>query len=136
MAKRYRVKCSNCNEMVNVTEDKVCPKCNAPLSFRESSGIQIYRMGSPFGVAGAYEILINGVTYGRIGNKENIFIPLAYGTYSLHFCCGLTKSPIDVTVSISLKEPKAFVKIATKVGFWTNDIIASIVSKNEMPPLE
>ena len=135
MSTLFRVKCINCGEVVDVAGNSVCKKCNALLNLPEEGMVQIYRMGSPIGIAVGYGVYINGHPCGHIGNKQSIRIPLPFGTYTFHFTCGMTRKCQDVTITLSPDAPNAYVKARIKPGFWTNTIIAEAVNPEDMPPL-
>ncbi len=129
----YRIKCANCGEVQNLYNDQPCSKCGAPLTCSGNGEIQIYRMGSPVGIAVGYGVYINGVPMGHLANKEMIKIPLSYGTYNIHFTCGMTRKCQDAVVTISPENPIAYVKGSIKLGFWTNTLQVHVVTKDEMP---
>lgn len=131
----FRVKCSSCGNVCDIASDTVCPKCKNALTIPKDGGVQIYRMGSPVGIAVGYGTYINGQPYGHIGNKESVKIPLAYGTYTFHFTCGMTRKCQDVTVEITPENRFAYIKARIKMGFWTNKIIAELVKLEDMPPM-
>ena len=132
MSKLLRYKCKTCNKVEEYDSADFCPKCGN--KFVNSEGmVQIYRMGSPLGVAVGYGIYINGEPYGHLGNTETTRIPLAYGTYNFHFTCGMTRKCKDVSITLSPEKPKAYIKARIKMGFWTNTIIAEEVSESDMP---
>lgn len=132
----FRMKCPVCGKVADIPGDGPCPQCGQPLAVWQGGGVQIYRMGSPVGIAVGYGTYINGQPYGHIGNKQSVYIPLPYGTYTLHFTCGMTRRCKDVTVTISPEQQFAYVKARIKMGFWTNTIIAEQVPMEEMPPLD
>ena len=135
MSTFFRIKCPACGNVCNVPENGSCTKCNVPVQTSGEGMIQLYRMGSPIGVAVGYGIYINGIPYGHIGNKETFRIPLSYGTYTLHFTCGMTRKCEDLTVVLSPENPYAYVKAHIKPGFWTNKLIAENSTPEAMPPL-
>jgi len=129
-----RFKCPACGKIVD-SSNGTCPKCFKPLPDAPTSFVQIYRMGSPLGIAVGYGVYINGEPFGHIANKESIRIPLPYGTYTFHFTCGMTRKCEDLTVTLSPDSPKAFVKARIRAGFWTNKIVAELSDEASMPPL-
>lgn len=129
-----RFKCA-CGHVVDTTPGAVCPKCSCPLPPPAPSYVQIYRMGSPIGVAVGYGVYVNGIPFGHLANKQSIRIPLPYGTYTLHFTCGMTRKCEDLTVMLSPAYAVAFVKAHIKAGFWSNTIIAEFADPSTMPPM-
>ena len=131
-----RFKCKYCSTVSDLSPaSPVCPKCGQTVEGYEGGFIQIYRMGSPVGIAVGYGTYINGEPYGHIANTQSVRIPLPYGTYNLHFTCGMTRRCQDVAVTLSPESPAAYVKARIKMGFWTNKIIAEEVDASTMPPM-
>ncbi len=133
MPTKFRVLCPKCGEVLNIINDQPCPKCSMPLSCTNQGEIQMYRMGSPIGIAVGFGIYINGMPMGHIANKESLRIVLPYGTYNIHLTCGMTRRCEDAVVTLSPECPIAYVKGAIKMGFWTNRTIVKVVTKEEMP---
>ncbi len=133
MAIPARVKCPTCGEVLNIDMNMPCPKCGTPLQAYHMAEIHLYRMGSPIGVAVGYGIYINGQPMGHLGNKESLRIPLPYGTYTIHFTCGMTRKCEDATVVLTPEMPVAYIKGSIKAGFWTNKLRATVVRRDEMP---
>ena len=107
-----RFKCKYCSTVSDLSPaNPVCPKCGQTVEGYEGGFIQIYRMGSPVGIA------------------------VGYGTYNLHFTCGMTRRCQDVVVTLSPESPAAYVKARIKMGFWANKIIAEEVDASTMPPM-
>ena len=131
----FRFKCPSCGTVQDASIDSACQKCKQPLALPGPGGVQIYRMGSPIGIAVGYGIYINGEPYGHIANKESIRIPLAYGTYTFHFTCGMTRKCEDLVVTLTPEAPLAYIKARIKPGFWTNKIIAERSNREEMPSI-
>ncbi len=136
MAAAFRIKCPKCGEIVNIQADQACPKCGEALSTKNEGEIQIYRKGSPVGMAVGYGVYINGQPMGHIANKESVRLPLPYGTYTIHFTCGMTRRCKDATVTLSADAPVAYIKGAIKTGFWTNTMIVEIAKREDMPDME
>ena len=133
----YRFKCPHCGTVSDIPVGaNLCPSCSKELSVTNEGFVQIYRMGSPLGIAVGYGIYINGVPYGHIANTQSIRIPLPYGTYNFHFTCGMTRKCVDVTAVLTPDAPAAFVKARIVPGFWTNKIVAELARPDEMPPLD
>ena len=135
MSLLLRFKCPSCGAVNDLPVNSNCPKCSEPLALPGAACVQIYRMGSPIGIAVGYGIYINGEPFGHIGNKESIRIPLPYGTYTFHFTCGMTRKCEDLTVALTPDAPAAYIKARIKPGFWTNKIIAESALPQDMPPL-
>lgn len=135
MSNLLRTKCPSCGNVCDVAADAPCPKCNGMLTLPQEGGVQIYRMGSPLGIAVGYGVYVNGQPYGHLANKESIRIPLPYGTYTFHFTCGMTRRCEDVTVTLTPENRFAYIKARIKAGFWTNKIIAELANKEDMPPV-
>lgn len=132
----FRIKCPSCGHVSDVAGDCPCSKCKNPLTVPTEGGVQIYRMGSPVGIAVGYGIYINGQPYGHLANRESVRIPLPYGTYTFHFTCGMTRKCEDITVTLSPENRVAYIKARIKMGFWTNKIIAEASKAEDMPPMD
>jgi len=130
-----RFKCPSCGTVSDLPINSICPKCKQPIPVPGMGCVQIYRMGSPIGMAVGFAIYINGEPYGHIANKESIRIPLAYGTYSFHFACGMNRKCQDLTVILTPEEPAAYMKVHMKAGFWSNTFIPELSTFEEMPPI-
>lgn len=135
MSALLRSKCPKCGNVQDVAGDYACSKCNTAVSLPKDGVIQIYRMGSPIGVAVGYGVYLNGNPCGHLGNTETIRIPVPYGTYTLHFTCGATRRCQDLTVELTPENRYAYVKAHIKMGFWTNTIIAESCSASDMPAI-
>ncbi len=133
MAITYRIKCPQCGNVTDIHGDQNCAKCGAALQSQNEGMLQLYRMGSPVGVAVGYGIYINGQPMGHLANAQSLFLPLPYGTYTVHFTCGMTRRCQDATVTLSPESPNAYVKAHIKMGFWTNTIFAEPATAEEMP---
>lgn len=81
---KIRVKCPKCGEVLDIQGDGPCSKCGTPLSSNGDGMLQIYRMGSPIGVAVGYGVYIDGQPMGHIANKESIHLPISAGTHTIH----------------------------------------------------
>lgn len=136
MSLLLRMKCPSCKHVDNLPAGAKCPSCGADMPAVGDSFIQIYRMGSPIGIAVGYGVYINGEPYGHVANKESIRIPLPFGTYNLHLTCGMTRRCKDLTVTLTEESPKAFVKAHIRPGFWTNTIVPEPAEEKDMPPLD
>ena len=134
MSKLYRVKCGACGEVQDIAAAKVCSKCGKEIEV-SAGAIQLYRMGSPVGVAAGFGIYINGQPYGHIGNKETFRIALPYGKYTVHCTCGMTRKCNDLTVELTPESPIAYAKASIKMGFWANSINIETAKAEDMPEL-
>lgn len=124
MYHKLRVKCPTCGAVENVArETACCPKCGKPFGLNENVGVILYRQGSFYGVAGGFGIYINGQPFGHIGNKETLFIPLPYGSYTLHCAVGMSRKCQDLTVNLSPAAPQACCKVYIKPGVWSNSFV-------------
>lgn len=133
MAIQYRTKCPKCGEYVESYGNCACLKCGQPISFDGMGFLQIYRMGSPVGIAMGYGIYLNGQPFGHLGNKQSIRIPLAFGTYTLHMTCGTARRCNDLTFTLTPQTPAAYIKAVIKMGFWSNSITLTPSNPAEMP---
>lgn len=133
MAIMLRTKCPQCGELLETLGDCVCGKCGTPISFAGMGMVQIYRMGSPIGIAVGYGIYLNGQPYGHLANKQSIRIPLPFGTYTLHITCGMTRKCSDLTFTLTPQAPCAYVKARIKMGAFTNKIMIEPALPSEMP---
>ncbi len=129
----YRVKCKSCGTVQDIAGDAACAKCRAPVASKSDGMIQMYRMGSPFGVAAGYGVYINGEPYGHIANTQSIRIPLPFGSYKLHCTCGATRKCNDLVVNVTPEFPNAYVKARICTGFWSNHIAIEPASPESMP---
>ena len=82
MAIMLRLKCPSCGEVMNAAGFCNCTKCGTPIRYNGWGMLQIYRMGSPVGIAAGYGIYLDGQPYGHLANKESIRIPLPMGTHT------------------------------------------------------
>lgn len=131
-----RMKCASCKHVADLPANAVCPSCGAAMPPVSDSYIQIYRMGSPIGIAVGYGVYLNEEPYGHIANKQSARIPLPYGTYKLHLTCGMTRKCKDMTITLSEENPTFFVKAHIRPGFWTNTIVPEPAEEKDMPPLD
>ena len=130
-----RAKCPACGHVYDTTGNGNCPKCQQPVVFSEDGYIQVYRMGSPLGVAAGFGLYINGEPYGHLANKQSVRIPLPYGSYNLHFTCGMNRKGQDVMLTLSPDCRKGFAKVHMKPGFWSNKLIAEEAKEEDMPTM-
>ena len=101
MAIMLRLKCPSCGEVMNAAGFCNCTKCGTPIRYNGWGMLQIYRMGSPVGIAAGYGIYLDGQPYGHLANKESIRIPLPMGTHTLHMTCGMTRRCEDLTFTLT-----------------------------------
>ena len=130
---KYRVKCPQCGEIINLAGTGPCPKCKTPIDVNMPGTIEMYRMGNFIGSANAFSIYINEVPFGHIGNKEHLLFPLPFGDYKLHIACGMNRKCNDPVVHLSAEEPRACYKVHMKMGFAQNAFILERVDPSEMP---
>ena len=78
---------------------------------------------SPYGVAGGFGLFINDASYGFIGNKELLRIPVKYGTYNIHSAVGMSRKCRDMQVTLTPENPVAYTKVYIKAGFWANSFV-------------
>lgn len=135
MAALWRTKCPVCGQAVDVTGNNPCPKCGSNFTLPSDGFIQIYRMGSPLGIAAGFGIYINNVPIGYVANKQTIKIPVNFGTYNIHITCGMTRRCEDITVQITENNRFSYIKARIKPGFLTNTIICENSSANDMPQI-
>ena len=133
MAKKYRVKCPKCGEMLNLPESGACKKCGTLIDVHQQGTVALYRMGNFVGGANAFSIYINEVPYGFIGNRECLQFPLPFGEYKLHIACGMNRRCNDPVVRLSAEEPLVCFKVHMKMGFVQNSFILERVDPSEMP---
>lgn len=127
-----RIKCPKCGKVMDITAPTICPGCNTPLQAFPGT-IQVYRMGSPIGVANGYGVYINGNPFGHIGNTETVAYTLPFGTYTFHMTCGMIRKCKDITVTITPESPVAFLKGRIKPGFWAHSIVIEQCTAADMP---
>lgn len=134
MANIFRFRCNQCTNVFDVPgETQVCPHCGAALIKQNTGIIQVYRMGSPIGVAVGYGIYIDGVPYGHLANTQSIRISVPLGTHLIHMTCGMTRRCKDLQVTVTPENPYAYVKARMKAGFWSNTIEILPSNAQEMP---
>lgn len=133
MAKRYRVKCPKCGEIINLPGSGPCPKCGTPISVDTPAAIELYRMGNFVGSANGFGIYVNEVPFGAIGNRESLVLPLPYGSYKLHVVCGMNRKCNDPVVTLSPEDPRVCMKVHMKMGFVQNTFLLERVDPSTMP---
>ncbi|MBQ9848817.1 MAG: hypothetical protein IJO64_07160 [Clostridia bacterium] len=135
MPSKFRFCCPNCKEIFDAPANAFCPKCKQPVSVPEGGMIQIYRKGSPLGVADGFGIYLNGQPCGFIGNKETVCIPLPYGRYTVHIARGMNRKCNDPVVDLTPQNPVSYMKVYMKPGFWSNSFVLEPSTPEEMPPV-
>jgi len=134
MAILYRFKCPKCGEVQDAREAQLCKKCGHMIEMPTDGCIQLYRMGSPIGVAAGMGVYLNGVPYGHIANKQSIRIPLPAGSYKLHVTQGVARRCNDPIVEIEAGSKMLHCyKVHIKPGFWTNSQVIEKAHFSEMP---
>ena len=133
MAKRYRIKCPKCGEIINLSGSGPCPKCGTPISVELPASIALYRMGNMMGAATGFGLYVNEVPYGAIGNRESLILPLPYGSYKLHVVCGMNRKCNDPVVNLTPEDPNVCMKVHMKMGFIQNTFILERVDPSTMP---
>lgn len=134
MSQLLRIKCPSCGNVVDVaTTGSPCAKCGNALNLPEEGMIQIYRMGSPLGVAVGMGIYINENPLGHLANAESIRIPVPYGHYKVHMTHGMNRKCKDVEVDVSPAERIVYIKAHLKMGLISNTVVLEQVSGDTMP---
>lgn len=133
MAIMLRTRCPQCGELVETQANCYCGKCGTPIHFAGMGMVQIYRKGSPIGIAGGFGIYIDGQPLGYIGNKQSLRIPLPMGTHTLHFACGMNRRCQDLTFTLTPQAPIVYAKVYMKVGVFSNTFIIEPAMPHEMP---
>ena len=133
MAKKFRVKCPQCKEVINLAGTGACPKCGTLIDVNMPGMIELYRMGNMMGAATGYGIYINDVPFGAIGNKESLCFPLPYGEYKMHIVCGMNRKCNDPVIKLTPEEKHVCLKVHMKMGFVQNSFILERVDPSTMP---
>ena len=129
---KYRVKCSKCGEVANLSCSGPCPKCGTNLPVNAPASITLYRMGNVLGGAAPYGIYINDVPYGHIGNREQLVFPLPYGDFKLHVVCGTNRKCNDPVIHLSPDDPHVCLKVHLRMGFIQYTFVLERVDPSEM----
>ena len=135
MSQLLRIKCPSCGTVQDVAANGPCQKCSTLLNLPEDGVIQIYRMGSPLGVAVGMSIYLNEVPLGHLANAESIRIPVAYGHYNISFSHGGIKKCIPAEFDVTPQDRFIYLKAHIKPGLLTNTIVTERVPAETMPPL-
>lgn len=125
MAIMLRAKCPKCGELVETQANCYCGRCGTPISFAGMGMVQIYRMGSPVGIAVGYGIYLDGQPFGHIANKKSIRIPVPFGTHTLHITCGMTRRCQDLTFTLT---PQRRLPMSRRISKWACGAIPSLSS--------
>lgn len=133
MSQLLRIKCPSCGTVQDLAANGPCQKCSTALVLPEDGVIQIYRMGSPLGVAVGMSIYLNEVPLGHLANAESIRIPVAYGHYKVHMTHGMNRKCKDVEVDVSPAERIVYIKAHLKMGLISNTVVLEQVSGDTMP---
>lgn len=129
----YRYKCS-CGVVFDGESNSVnCPKCGAVNSTEGMGIIQIYRMGSPIGVAAGESIYIDKEAYGHIANTGTAKVVVPLGTHLLHCAIGMARKCTDLNITLTEEANICYIKSAIKAGFWTNKIVLTQCEEKDMP---
>ena len=139
MSTLLRFKCPKCGRVQDVPGNGPCRKCGVMITLPPDGVIQIYRMGSPLGMALKMKIFLNDILLGYIGNTESIRIPVPYGHYKMYMRMprkGLHKSygavqEFDITPANRF----VFFKARSVPGNMTNTTYMEPVTADQMPPL-
>ena len=136
MASGFRVKCPSCGDVLNAAGPCFCGKCGAEIRTEGPGMLQLYRMGNVMGAGVGFGIYLNGQPFGHLGNRENIRIPLPFGTYTIHMTAGMSRRCQDLTVTLSPETPYLCAKAHLKMGAFVNTVIVEPAAPSEMPPLD
>ncbi len=129
---KLRVKCPSCGKVLDITDNLPCPVCGTPLG-PAGGAVQIYRMGSPIGIAVGFAIYIDGQPFGHLGNKETTYISLPYGSHVVHLAQGMNRKCNDMTVDLSPQAPLVCIKAHIKMGVLSNSIVLEPSTPDQMP---
>ena len=135
MSQLLRIKCPSCGTVVDVAASGTCSKCGNALVLPEDGVIQIYRMGSPLGIAVGMGIYVNENPLGHLANADSIRIPVPYGHYKVHMTHGGNRKCVDAEFDITPQERIVYLKAHLKMGFITNTVVIEKVTADQMPAL-
>jgi len=135
MSQLLRIKCPSCGTVQDIAANGPCQKCSTSLVLPEDGVIQIYRMGSPLGVAVGMSIYLNEVPLGHLANAESIRIPVAYGHYKVHMTHGMNRKCKDAEFDVTPQERIVCLKAHLKMGIITNTVVIEKAAAETMPPL-
>ena len=134
MSQLLRIKCPSCGNVQDILGNSTC-SCGNPLVLPGDGVIQMYRMGSPFGIAVGFGIYLNDIPMGYLANADSIRIPVPYGHYKVHMTQGMSRKCVDQEFDITPVERIVYLKAHINVGFITNKIVIEKVTADQMPPL-
>ncbi len=134
MSKLLRIKCPSCGDVKDIEANTTC-KCGAPLVLPEDGVIQLYRMGSPWGVAVGFGIYLNDIPLGHLANAQSIRIPVQYGHYKVHMTQGMNRRCKDQEFDITPENRFVYLKAHLKMGFFTNTVVIEQATAEQMPEL-
>ncbi|MBR3141831.1 MAG: hypothetical protein IKF09_01635 [Clostridiales bacterium] len=121
---QLRIKCPSCGTVQDIeASGAACKKCSGALILPEDGVIQIYRMGSPMGIAVGMGIYINENPMGHLANASTIKIPVAYGHYKVHMTHGTNRKCQDAEFDITPDNRVVCLKAHLKMGFISNKVI-------------
>lgn len=129
----YRLKCPSCGNVFDSAGTVPCSRCGTMIDVNAGGMIQVYRMGSPIGVAVGYGIYLDGQPIGHLANKQSLLIPVPFGNHQLHMTCGMTRRCKDLFFSVTPQSPKIWIKAHIKPGFWTNSVVIEFANPSDMP---
>jgi len=133
MSDMFRFRCDNGDVFNAPAGTSVCPTCGRPLMTEGCGVLQVYRMGSPLGVAVGMSLYIDEIPYGHLGNKETTRIVLPYGTHNLHMAHGMSRKCTDFTFTITPQSNYAYAKAHIKAGFVSNTVVIEPANPADMP---
>ena len=133
MSQLLRIKCPSCGEVQDIPANGPCRKCSNALVLPEDGVIQIYRMGSPLGIAVGMGIYLNEVPLGYLANAEQIRIPVAYGHYKVHMTHGANRRCKDAEFDITPENRFVYLKARLKMGLITNTVVIEPSTADQMP---
>ena len=132
---QLRIKCPSCGTVQDIeASGAACKKCSGALILPEDGVIQIYRMGSPMGIAVGMGIYINENPMGHLANASTIKIPVAYGHYKVHMTHGTNRKCQDAEFDITPDNRVVCLKAHLKMGIISNKVIIEQASPDSMPP--
>ena len=129
--KKIRYKCL-CGHVDDTKEGAVCKKCGRPQE--ENCGyFKLYRLGNVMGFMSPFTIYIDGISYGRIGNKQTCWIRLPFGAHSISIAAGFNNRGNDLQFTLSPNHPLECGKVHIRVGAVLNSYIVEPASNEEVP---
>jgi len=110
-----------------------CTKCSQEIAVPQDGMLQIYRMGNMVGAAAPMSLYINGNPYGHLGNREQINVPLPFGTYKIHMALGTNRKCNDPVAELTPDNPVACFKVHIKTGFIQSTMVVEPADPASMP---